>query len=197
MTGKTAISSKIYTLFIILISWAWVMTASAEEQSNAIETHAFGERGMFKMLYDCRQRPQALYHQDKLYLVYAGRAPAGKIGKSAKAHPMLTIYDPLNRTFSNPQQLGPASRDHHDGPIIWADSGDYLHVLFGCHKTPGTHLISDHPAQMGHDTIAWHRGPQTSCRRHRTRRIRAPSRHRMSHTKDGRPPSGGRPPAIR
>jgi hypothetical protein len=135
------------------------MATHAREKTGAVEILPFGEVGKFKMLYDCRQRPQAVYLKNKLYIVYNGNAKANKNGRG-QAHPMLITYDPQSRSFSKSLQLGPSSHDHHYSPIIWADEKDYLHVLFGCHKTPGTHLVSKEPAQTGPVKTAWRKGAQ-------------------------------------
>ncbi|MBT5845357.1 MAG: hypothetical protein HOH86_02030, partial [Verrucomicrobiales bacterium] len=121
---------------------------------------AFAHGGKFKMLYDCRQRPQSVFLKDRLYIVYNGDAKPSKNGKG-NAYPMLITYDPRNRSFSKPVRLGQkSSTDHHYSPIIWADEDDYLHVLFGCHRTPGTHLISKHPVQKRTSEISWKKMPQ-------------------------------------
>ena len=74
---------------------------------------------------------------------------------------MLISYDPESRTFSSPIRLGKKnSTDHHYSPIIWADEEDYLHVLFGCHKTPGTYLISEQPVRKATEEITWKKAPQ-------------------------------------
>ena len=127
-----------------------VTAAHAREKTGAVEILPFGEVGKFKMLYDCRQRPQAVYLKNKLYIVYNGNAKASKNGRG-KAHPMLIAYNPQSRSFSKLLQLGPSSHDHHYSPIIWADEKDYLHVLFGCHGTPGTHLVSTRISQVNRD----------------------------------------------
>ena len=119
----------------------------------------FGEAGKFKMLYDARQRPQSVYLNDRLYIVYNGDAKPTKNSKGS-ARPMLITYDPQNRSFSKPVRLGQkSSSDHHYSPIIWADEEDSLHVLFGCHKTPGTHLVSEHPVQKEASEISWKKLP--------------------------------------
>jgi hypothetical protein len=121
---------------------------------------AFAQGGKFKMLYDCRQRPQSVFLKDRVYVVYNGDAQPTKNDKGS-AYPMLITYAPEDRSFSKPVRLGQkSSSDHHDSPIIWADEDDYLHVLFGCHKTPGTHLISKHSVQKGTLGITWTEGPQ-------------------------------------
>ena len=59
------------------------------------------------------------------------------------------------RTFSDVVTLGRSSSDHHKGPVIWADRDERLHVLYGCHRTPGTHLVSRQPGTIGRDLDAW------------------------------------------
>ncbi len=36
----------------------------------------------------------------------------------------------------------------------------YLHVLYGCHSSPGTHLVSRKPASIGSSLDDWEVGPQ-------------------------------------
>ncbi|MHC4073579.1 MAG: BNR-4 repeat-containing protein, partial [Planctomycetota bacterium] len=120
---------------------------------------AFGQGGQIKMLYDRRQRPQSVYLNNKVHIVFNA---GGQIGARPKAptKPMVVTYDPLSREFSEVVTLGPADSDHHYGPVIWADEDDYLHVLFGCHRTPGTHLISRQPASIGISLDSWDEGAQ-------------------------------------
>ena len=116
------------------------------------------------MLYDGRQRPQSVLLKNRLFIVYNGDARPTKNDKGS-AYPMLISYDPRDRSFSKPVRLGQKSdSDHHYSPIIWADKDDYLHVLFGCHKTPGTHLISEHPVNNGTSKITWQEGTQIAPR---------------------------------
>ena len=114
------------------------------------------------MLYDRRQRPQAVYLNNKVHIVFNG---GGQIGAEPKAptKPMAVTYDPISRQFSEVVTLGPGKRDHHYGPVIWADEDDYLHVLFGCHKTPGTHLISKQPGRIGTGLDDWDAGSQIAA----------------------------------
>ena len=112
----------------------------------------FGSGGQVKMLFDVRQRPQSVYLNGKVYLIFNGGAVAGA---SAKTKPMAVTYDSKTRQFSDVVTLGSESRDHHHGPIIWADAEDRLHVLFGCHSTPGTHLVSRQPGSIGHSRDDW------------------------------------------
>ena len=144
----------------LILCGCFVKKAWAEEQSKPTNIIPFGEYGKFKMLYDCRQRPQSVLLNDRLYIVYNGDAKPSGNGKG-KAYPLLITYNPKDRSFSKPVRLGQkSSTDHHYSPIIWADEDDFLHVLFGCHRTPGTHLISDHPMQKKTSNIIWKKMPQ-------------------------------------
>ena len=111
------------------------------------------------MLYDARQRPQAVYLRDRVFIGFKGGASPSDSGK-AKTSPMLIAYDPSSRRFSETLTLGRKTSDHHDGPVVWADKEDYLHVLFGGHKNPGTHLMANRPADMGKDLSDWTRAPE-------------------------------------
>ncbi len=120
---------------------------------------SFGEGGQIKMMYDRRQRPQSVYLHDKLHIVFnAGGDNSGK--SKFKTVPMAITYDPATRSFSDIVTLGEPSSDHHYGPVIWADEDGYLHVLSGCHKTPGTHLISRKPGSIGKRLADWNTLPQ-------------------------------------
>ena len=144
----------------LILCGFFVKKAWAQEQSKPTNIIPFGECGKFKMLYDCRQRPQSVLLNDRLYIVYNGDAKPSGNGKG-KAYPLLITYNPKDRSFSKPVRLGQkSSTDHHYSPIIWADEDDFLHVLFGCHRTPGTHLISDHPMQKKTSNIIWKKMPQ-------------------------------------
>ena len=86
----------------------------------------FGEGGQIKMLYDQRQRPQAVYLNDKVHIVYNGGGKPGGVARKTETMPMAVTYDPQRRAFSTPITLGEGSDDHHDGPIVWADMGERL-----------------------------------------------------------------------
>ena len=109
---------------------------------------SFGDGGQIKMLYDRRQRPQSVYLNGKVYIVFNAGGEKGAPARS-RTKPMIVTYDPDARDFSDIVTLGPAKSDHHYGPVIWADKADYLHVLYGCHSSPGTHLISKKPGDIG------------------------------------------------
>jgi hypothetical protein len=131
---------------------------AAGEASSAHSLLEFGSNGKRNMLYDARQRPQSVLLHGRLYIVYNGDASATKNGKG-NAYPMFISYDPQSRKFSEPVRIGPKSTDHHYSPIIWADEADYLHVLHGCHLTPGSHLISSKPIGAGVIDVIWKEAP--------------------------------------
>jgi hypothetical protein len=146
------------TLIFILLSHA---KASGDDHQPPIYQNMeapsylnFGKGGQVKMLYDRRQRPQSVFLKDKVFIVYNAGGTADKAKSPTK--PMANVYGTKSRTFSQSIILGPASKDHHYGPVIWADNNEHLHVLFGCHRTPGTHLITQNPA----DISSWKEAPQ-------------------------------------
>ncbi|HCO95221.1 MAG TPA: hypothetical protein DIU00_14930 [Phycisphaerales bacterium] len=143
---------------ILLSLICLVLLTTVQEQIRADPFPvAFGQGGQIKMLYDRRQRPQSVYLNKKVHIVFNA---GGQIGAKPKAptKPMAVTYDPAAREFSEAVTLGPAKRDHHYGPVIWADEDNYLHVLFGCHRTPGTHLISKQPGSIGSRLEDWNQG---------------------------------------
>ncbi|MDB4694953.1 BNR repeat-containing protein [bacterium] len=118
----------------------------------------FADAGKLKMLYDARQRPQTVCLHGQLFVVFNGDAEATDNGKG-RAYPKIISYQQRTRSFSKPQRLASkGSTDHHDSPIIWADHANHLHVLFGCHKSPGTHLVSVDPIRSDTKTISWRTG---------------------------------------
>jgi len=134
----------------VMPRWSW-----ASDKTEGIM--AFGHRGGKKMLYDNRQRPQAVYLNGKVFIGYKGnsvgavKANNGLRSGGGIAYTLLISYDPATRIFSEPVQLGKPTTDHHYCPIVWADNMDHLHVLHGCHNKPGIHLISKKPGEMGQD----------------------------------------------
>lgn len=135
------------------------LQAQAVEASIPVEILPFGVNGKRNMLYDSRQRPQSVLLNGRVYIVYNGDATPTK-NKKGNAYPMLITYDPQARMFTEPVRIGPKSSDHHFSPIIWADESDYLHVLHGCHRTPGTHLISAEPVVRGTSKLRWKEAPR-------------------------------------
>lgn len=151
MQRRTFIKSVVAIPLAGLIhpAWSW-------ESGKTGEAVAFGQGGSKKMLYDNRQRPQAVYLNGKVFIGFkGGGTEAGKGTNVAKTLTQLISYDPSSRQFSKPVMLGKATRDHHFCPIVWADYAGHLHVLHGCHMTPGTHLISKRPGEMGKDESDW------------------------------------------
>ena len=129
------------------------------EAFSSPEIIPFGKNGKFNMLYDARQRPQSVLIKGNLFVVYNGDASPTK-NEKGKAYPMLVSYDSDKRVFSEPVRLSETSEsDHHFSPIIWADENDHLHVLYGCHRTPGTYLVSKRPAGKETETITWKKMP--------------------------------------
>ena len=72
----------------------------------------------------------------------------------------MLSFDPKLELLSPSIQLGEkASGDHHYCPIIWADNSDFFHVLYGCHSSAGTHLISK-KADIGENATHWTKASQ-------------------------------------
>jgi hypothetical protein len=115
----------------------------------------FADHGSEKMIFDARMGPQALYHDDTIYAVYQAN-PDG-----FPAHPHLRAYDCRTRTWSRVVRLGenPPRYDHHLAPVVWMDDAEHLHVLYGCHITPGTHLI----ARRSRVIDDWREGPRIAA----------------------------------
>ena len=136
--------------------------ASANEPADepAPVPLVFADGGKLKMLYDARQRPQSVCLHGRVFVVFNGDAEATENGKG-RAYPMFISYERLTGAFSKPQRFSAeSSSDHHDSPIIWADRANHLHVLFGCHKSPGTHLVSVEPILSDTKTIEWRKGAE-------------------------------------
>ena len=117
----------------------------------------FGFGGAKKMLYDVRQRPQAVFLNGKVFIGFKGEGAAGNVNRRGMARTltMLVSYDPRSRRFSKPVSFGVPTSDHHFCPIVWSDETNHLHLLHGCHRTPGTHLIAKRPGEMGTKESDW------------------------------------------
>ncbi|MBT3385652.1 MAG: hypothetical protein HN778_20860 [Prolixibacteraceae bacterium] len=146
-------------------------------EKTKYQTLTFGEGGQIKMLYDRRQRPQSVFLNGKVYLVFNAGAEKEAVGKS-KTLPMIVTYNPVTREFSDIVTLGPAKSDHHYGPVIWADTNEYLHVLYGCHSSPGTHLISKKVEEIGTSLNDWKKAPEIAPS------ISYPTFYRMADNKE-------------
>ncbi len=154
------------TLFAACLVWGFSQgefPAQAQEASPPSKILPFGVNGKRNMLYDARQRPQSVFLNGRVYIVYNGDATPTKNNKG-KAYPMLITYNPKTRQFTDPVRIGPKNSDHHFSPIIWADRSDRLHVLHGCHRTPGTHLISTGPIAAGTASLAWQAAPKIAAK---------------------------------
>jgi len=112
---------------------------------HAATAVSFADNGGLKMLYDNRQFPQAVAHGDTAYIVWRDRA-----GK-----PWLRTYGLDSRKFGDPRAMlddvvpeklkikeSRYRKDHHFAPVIWMDGEERLHAMFGCHNTPGVHVVS-------------------------------------------------------
>jgi hypothetical protein len=139
-----------------LITPAWSRLIKKEEAPMP-----FGYGGAKKMLYDVRQRPQAIYWNDKVYIGYKGGGTVANKNPQnvAPTHAMLISYDPQDRVFSKPLRIGETSTDHHDCPVLWVDKDEYLHFLYHCHNEPGIHLVARQPGGMGEKESDWARLP--------------------------------------
>ena len=129
----------------------------ARQLTNDAKAIAFGFGGAKKMLYDTRQRPQAVYFNNRIFIGYKGGGTAANItkGRVAPTYAMLISYDAQNRTFSAPLKIGEPSSDHHDCPVVWVDKENFLHYLYHCHNEPGTHLVAKKPGGMGETESDW------------------------------------------
>lgn len=118
---------------------------------------AFANGGSKKMLYDVRQRPQAIFWHGKVYIGYkgGGTKPNRNPRNVAPTHASLIRYDPASRVFSNRITIGEPTSDHHDCPVLWVDSDDHLHFLYRCHNEPGIHLVNREPGTMGQSEADW------------------------------------------
>ena len=139
--------------------WLLVTVFLAGMSPIGAKVVSFAHNGGLKMFYDNRMYPQAVALGDEVHIVWRGYA---------KGYPHLITYDLQNGKFSEPRnlmigyedQIDPKKyrKDHHYAPVIWSDKDGYLHVLHGCHRTSGLHLISRNPRS----TDAWVRGPDIS-----------------------------------
>ncbi|MCX6326836.1 MAG: BNR-4 repeat-containing protein [Bacteroidia bacterium] len=139
-------------LLSIFMTWIMILISFAQKiEIIDYQTFSFGDGGQIKMLYDRRLRPQSVFINGKVYIVFNGGAEKG----SADTKPKILIYNPGTRNFSEEVTLGPPKSDQHYCPVIWADQYDYLHVLYGCHSSSGTHLISKKIADIGKSVEDW------------------------------------------
>ena len=136
----------------------WLMVAVMLAGMNPVgaKVVSFADNGGLKMFYDNRMYPQAVGLGNEVHIVWRGYE---------KGYPHLITYDLQNGKFSEPRDLMIGYEDqinqrryrsdHHYAPVIWSDKNGHLHVLHGCHRTSGIHLISRNPRSAD----AWVRGP--------------------------------------
>ena len=148
---------------VIFLWWPWIGSSASAQVIGSVADAVpmrFADAGKLKMLYDARQRPQAIMLAGKVFVVFNGNASPTRNHKG-EAFPMLAIYNPGSRNFSRPVKIGEdSSTDHHDSPIIWADRANHLHVLYGCHRSPGVHLVSEDRVNSSTEKISWLVGSQ-------------------------------------
>lgn len=144
---------RIFSYLLGIVFIIPLLNAQEIEQSD-FEIFPFGKRGQIKTTYDARQRPNCVYLNGKVYIVFNAGAAAGETGKS-KTKPMAVTFDVASKEFSDIVTLGPESSDHHDGPVIWVDMQEKLHVFYGWHHDLGKHLISNEPLNIGTGLADW------------------------------------------
>ena len=96
------------------------------------------------MLFDNRMRPQAVYSEGIVFVVYQSSC-------SSKAlHPHISSCDLASGRWSVETRLGlnPEEYDHHFAPVMWLDRQGFIHVLYGCHIGTGIHLVSAKPRSL-------------------------------------------------
>jgi hypothetical protein len=103
----------------------------------------FARHGAEKTIFDARMQPQALYHEGAVTVAYQAN-PEGLPG-----HPHITVYDASRGAWTRPHRLGFVHEaDHHLAPIVWLDAAGLRHVLYGCHRSPGVHLVQAAPGAV-------------------------------------------------
>jgi len=136
-----------------------MVVAAGAADAGGVGVYPFGSGGQLKMIYDRRQRPQALFLGGKVYLVYNGGAP--RDATRGKTHQFVLSFDSSRRKLTDPIRVSlRPSGDQHYCPIIWADNDEHIHLLFGCHKTPGTHLVSNEKSSIGSSVSDFGEAPQ-------------------------------------
>jgi len=161
MKRRDLLQATIAIPLVGMIRPAWSLAAEGE-----IAPMAFGFGGRKKMTYDVRQRPQAVYFNGKVFIGYTGGGSLDeeiRKGRIAKASAKLVSYDPRSRVFSRHLTFGKPSGDHHDCPVLWVDSEEHLHFMYGCHNRPGVHLVAKQPGGMGERESDWDKLPDIAA----------------------------------
>ena len=128
---------RIIASLVLTCCWLWA------------EPVRFADGGALKMLYDNRMYPQAVESGGHVFIVWRG----------TRGLPWIRSYDLSTRSFGEPRMLLEGmgieinaerfERDQHYAPVIWAQASGHLHVAFGFHRTPGIHLVTTRPADIG------------------------------------------------
>ncbi len=149
----------IFTLLFLAFPLLACAGEAKQQSDEGLEVYPFGDGGQLKMIYDRRSRPQGLFLKGTVYLVYNGGAPPAATERT-DTYPFVTSFDLATKTFSKPIQLSKGGgTDQHFCPIIWADKNGFFHILYGCHKTPGTHLIAKTRSGIGKSAKDWAEAP--------------------------------------
>lgn len=154
---------KNYLLLILITAFGIPFSNAQETEAWDYKIFPFGERGQIKMTYDARQRPNCVFLDGKVYLVLNAGAEQGATGRS-KTKPMAVTFDVATEEFSGLVTLGSESGDHHDGPVIWVDMQEKLHVFYGWHNDLGKHLISKESLNIGTRPDDWRTAPPPSSK---------------------------------
>jgi hypothetical protein len=154
MKRRTLLKASMAIPLTGLMNPTWNLQAG-----QAAAPMAFAGGGSKKMLYDVRQRPQALYWHGKVFIGYKGHGTEADKTKRRNAvaptHAALISYDPVTRELSRPITFGKQTNDHHDCPVLWVNQDDHLHFLYRCHNRPGHHLVNSRPGTMGKSEEDW------------------------------------------
>ena len=107
---------KIPLFFSLILTCLSVTASSADEKNAAAKMLPFGESGKFKMLYDARQRPQSVFLEGRLYIVYNGDAkPTSNSKGSASDADHLRSEEPkfFQAGATGPESQRPSLQSNH------------------------------------------------------------------------------------
>ena len=136
---KTLNPDKMKWILVLLLSAGTrFYTCEAVAQNEKIKGVPFARYGTEKMIYDVRMGPQALLHDEVIYIVY-------QVDRSKNVgNPHIISYRIKRGQWSKPVQVGTVLKyDHHYAPILWLDQDRYFHILYHCHGGSGIHVVSE------------------------------------------------------
>ena len=147
--------SKLTTIIVFLISSnLWAQNNIDSLKSN----YSFGKGGNLKMLYDRRQRPQALKYQDSLFIVFNGNA--SNLREKPKTYPMIASFNIKTKKYGSEFIIDTIlSSDHHHCPIFWIGNTNKFNVIYGAHNSSGYHLTSKNVKSIGNSYLDWVKKP--------------------------------------